>query len=92
MLCGQIFQHIHTRGIGSSFTLFTAGKRHLIKQNFAQLLGGSNVKTPPRHRVYFSLKSSHLLSKSIRHTAQCIAVNFNPIHLHFSQDRHQRPF
>ena len=38
-LGGQILQHICAGGIGTGLALFASGQRHLVEQNFTQLLG-----------------------------------------------------
>ncbi len=92
MLRRQIFQHINPSGIGARFALLAPRQPHFIKKHFAKLFGRSYIKAAPGHFVNFSLQPRHFLRKPIRHAAQNIAVHFDPLHLHFRQNRHEGAF
>ena len=92
MLRRQIFQHIDPGGIGAGFALLAARKRQFIKEHFAKLFRGSDIKAPPSYLVDFSLEPRHLLCETIRHAAQDISIHFDTLHLHIRQYRHEGAF
>ena len=63
MFGGQILQHIGAGGIGAGLAAFAALQRHFVKQDFAQLLGRSDIELAPGKLVDFLLQRRHFLRK-----------------------------
>ncbi|CAM3254884.1 hypothetical protein SPAN111604_13365 [Sphingomonas antarctica] len=81
-------QPLQLRRIGRirpRLALAPALQRHLVEQDFAQLLGAADGEFLPRQRVDFLLQNRHLPAEFARQPGQMIAVDLDPRALHHRQ-------
>ena len=92
MGCGEVLKHIGRGGPLAGLGFLTTLKRHVFKEDLADLCRALHVERLACHFMQFGLKTRHLLGEGIGHTAKRVAVDENAMHLHFREHRHQRAF
>ncbi len=90
-LGGEVFEHVGAGGIGAGLALLAALQPHLVKQDFAKLLGAANIEALARQLMNLRLEPGHLLGEGVGHAAERVAVDLHAVHFHLGQHRHQRP-
>ena len=91
MLLGKPLQHVRRSRI-AGFRLFPAGKSHLLKQNFAKLFRGINVKLRSGLLVYFFLEFSDSSHKSLAVQLKLLGFYQNPFLFHVVKHIGKRHF
>ena len=86
----EVFENISSRSPRAGFGLLSTRHRHFVKQDFAKLLGRSDIKLLAGEFVDFVFQPRHLLREPIRQTREHVAVNLDAVHLHLAQDWGER--
>ena len=91
-LCGEIVQHLGAGCPGTVLVPLAAGQRHLVEQDFAQLLGRADIEFLSGQLVNLGHKFRHPAGKILAEGAQLRDIDQNAFPFHIGQHMNQRAF
>ena len=89
---GEVFEHVGAGGIGAGLALLAAFERHLVEEDFAELLRRADVELAACQRVDLLLELGHLLGELAGHAGERVAVDLDAVAFHLGQHRHEGAF
>ena len=85
---GQVFKNIGAGLPCAGLGLFAAFKAHLVKQDFAELLGTAKIKLVSRELIGFGFIAGHGLVEVGREARQVIAIHLDTMFASMLRSEH----